>query len=233
VAVGALLFDVFGTLVDWRGGVLGELRALGAARGADADWEAIADGWRDRYQPILETVNAGERPWATLDDLHRATLDDALAEHGATAVCDDDRARLVGAWHRLDAWPDVRAGLQRLQPRFVLATLSNAHVALLVDLARRNDLRFDATLSAQLTGRYKPDPAVYRHAVALLDVEPGEATMVAAHPSDLLAARACGLRTAFLRRPLEHGPGGPVAEAPPGVDASAGDLLELAESLGA
>jgi 2-haloacid dehalogenase len=231
VPVRALLFDVFGTLVDWRSGVRGELRAMGDARGLDADWDAIADGWRNRYLPILQSVNAGERAWADLDVLHRATLDDVLGAHGVTGLDDEDRDRLVGAWHRLDAWPDAREGLQRLRERFVVATLSNAHVALLVDLARRNDLRFDAILSAQLRGLYKPHPDVYVRGAELLGVAPGEAMMVAAHPDDLLAARACGLRTAFVRRVLERGPGGLVASAPVGVDAVGDDLLEVAGAL--
>ena len=233
MTVRALFFDVFGTLVDWRSGVLAELRAMGEARGVEADWEAIADGWRDRYLPILQSVNAGERAWADLDVLHRATLDDVLGAQGVAGLGDEDRERLVGAWHRLDAWPDTRAGLERLRSRFVLATLSNGHVALLVDLARRNDLRFDAILSAQMRGLYKPHAEVYRHGAELLGVAPGEAMMVAAHPGDLLAASAAGLRMAFVRRVRERGPGGPVAVAPDGVDAAGDDLVAVAGALGA
>src|SRR3954471_9321071 len=225
VAVRALLFDVFGTLVDWRSTVLRELQAVGAERRVQADWAVIADGWRARYLPALEAVNAGERPWATLDALHGATLGGVLAEHAVEGLSDADRKRLVAAWHRLDAWPDVRPGLHLLRGRFVLATLSNAHVALLVDLARHDDLRFDAILSAQLARRYKPDPAVYLHAVELLELAPDEAMLVAAHPHDIAGAAACGLRTAFVRRAHEHGPGGPVPTAPEGVDAVADDLL--------
>jgi 2-haloacid dehalogenase len=233
-AVRALLFDVFGTLVDWRTGVADELRAVGAARGAQADWAAVADGWRARYAPALERVNRGERPWANLDVLHRETLDAVLAEHGLEGVGDADRDRLVGAWHRLAPWPDVRDGLARLRARYVLATLSNGHVALLVDLARHGELPFDTILSAQLADRrYKPDPAVYRRALELLDVAPGEAMMVATHPGDLRAAGALGLRTGFVHRPHEHGTDRPSPAPPAEFDVHATDLLDLAQRLGA
>jgi 2-haloacid dehalogenase len=229
--VRALTFDVFGTLVDWRGSIRAEGEALGALRGIAADWGAVADGWRARYQPVLDAVNQGRRPWAKLDDLHRATLDEVLAEHGLTGLDRDDRERLVAGWHRLRAWPDARAGLALLRRRFVLATLSNGHVALLVDLARHNELPFDAVFSAELVGRYKPDPAVYRRAVDLLDLEAGAVMMVAAHLDDLRAARSAGLRTALVHRPLEHGPARR-AEGPPSagraLDVVAADLVDLA-----
>ena len=192
--VRALAFDVFGTVVDWRGSIMAEGEALGTLRGITADWGAVADGWRARYQPVLDAVNQGRRPWAKLDDLHRATLDEVLAEHGLAGFGRDDRERLVAGWHRLRAWPDVRAGLALLRRRFTLATLSNGHVALLVDLARYNELTFDVILSAELAGRYKPDPAVYRRAVDLLDLEAGAVMMVAAHMNDCArpGPLACG-----------------------------------------
>jgi 2-haloacid dehalogenase len=225
MVIRALVFDVFGTLVDWRAGVAEAFRSAGA--GGDPD--ELADAWRARYRPILAKVNEGARPWADFDALHHATLDDLLAERGVeldTAA----RSGLVGAWHRLDPWPDVREGLAALRRERVTATLSNGHVALLVDLARHGDLRFDAILSAELAQAYKPAPEAYRAAARLLGVEPGELMLVAAHPWDLDGARAAGLRTAFVDRPLEYGPGSPAREDP-AADVSAADLLDLARRL--
>jgi 2-haloacid dehalogenase len=225
MAVRALVFDVFGTLVDWRSGVAGAFRASGVL---DDPYE-LADAWRARYRPILEEVNDGARPWGDFDVLHHATLDDLLSERGLE-LSGDARRELVGAWHRLDPWPDVRDGLEALRRERPVATLSNGHVALLVDLARHGDLRFDAILSAELAGAYKPAPEVYRTAARLLCVDAGELMLVAAHPWDLDGARGAGLRNAFVDRPLEHGPGSE-ARADPAADVSAGDLLELAERL--
>jgi 2-haloacid dehalogenase len=174
-------------------------------------------------------VNAGERSWGDLDELHLATLDDLLSERGLT-VSDPERRRLVNAWHRLEPWPDVRSGLARLRRRLVTAALSNGHTALLVDLARHGDLRFDCLLSAELAGAYKPAPEVYLTAARLLRLDPSELMMVAAHPADLRAARRAGLRTAFIDRPLEYGPGSPAREDSD-ADESAPDLEELAAQL--
>ena len=226
VAVRALVFDVFGTLVDWRGGVT----AAFAASGIDGDPAELSDDWRARYAPALEDVNRGARSWSTLDDLHRATLDELLADRGIAGVDEDTRATLVQAWHRLDPWPDVREGLEQLRRRHVTATLSNGHVALLIDLARHGDLRFDAILSAELAGAYKPAPQAYLTAARLLGVAPQEVMLVAAHPSDLAGARAAGLRTAFIDRPEEHGAGSS-QRSDPEADVSAGSLPELAERL--
>jgi 2-haloacid dehalogenase len=174
-------------------------------------------------------VNRGQRPWGDFDDLHMATLDDVLRERGLD-LDPERRQQLVKAWHRLEPWPDVREGLDLLRGRFVTATLSNGHVALLVDLARHGDLRFDCMLSAELVRAYKPSPEVYLMAARLLRLEPSEVMMVAAHPADLAAARHAGLRSAFIDRPLEYGPGSPAREDPE-ADASAADLEELAEKL--
>jgi 2-haloacid dehalogenase len=223
--VRALVFDVFGTLVDWRSGIAQAFRASGVP----GDPEELADDWRARYRPILAEVNEGARPWGDFDELHLATLDALLAERGADAPA-EARRRLVDAWHRLDPWPDVRAGLEALRRRHVTATLSNGHIALLVDLARHGDLRFDCLLSTELARVYKPDPEVYRTAARLLGVQPHELMLAAAHPYDLDGARAAGLRTAFVDRPLEYGPGSP-ERADADADESVGDLHELARRL--
>jgi 2-haloacid dehalogenase len=225
VPVRALVFDVFGTLVDWRTGIAAAFRRAGVA----GDPHELADDWRGRYRPILAKVNGGERPWGTFDDLHRATLDALLAQRGLD-VPDEARRELVAGWRRLDPWPDVRAGLEQLRRRRVCATLSNGHVALLVDLARHGDLRFDCILSTELVGPYKPDPRVYRTAARLLGVAPEELMLVASHPYDLQGARGAGLRSAFVDRPLEHGPGSP-ARSDPDADLSVSDLFELGDVL--
>lgn len=222
----ALVFDVFGTLVDWRAGIAGAFRA--AAVPGDPD--ELADAWRSRYRPILQEVNSGARPWGSFDALHLATLDDLLSERGISLPL-EERQRLVFGWHRLDPWPDVRSGLDALRRRYVTAPLSNGHIALLIDLARHGDLRFDCVLSAELANAYKPAPQTYLTAARLLDVDPSELMLVAAHPSDLAGARVAGLRTAFIDRPLEHGPNTPPREDPL-ADVSAGDLHELAQLLG-
>jgi 2-haloacid dehalogenase len=226
VAVRALVFDVFGTLVDWRSGVAEAFDASGVP----GDPEELADAWRALYRPILTEVNEGSRPWGNFDELHLVTLDDLLSERGVD-LPGEERGRLVHAWHRLEPWPDVRTGLEALRRRRVVATLSNGHVALLVELARHGDLRFDCVLSAELAQAYKPAPEAYRTAARLLGVEAAELTLVAAHPWDLEGARNAGLGTAFIDRPLEYGPGSP-ARADPDADESVADLLELAELVG-
>jgi 2-haloacid dehalogenase len=223
--VRALVFDVFGTLVDWRSGIAAAFRD----GGVPGDPEELADAWRARYRPILDEVNDGARPWGDFDELHLATLDDLLDERGAELAL-DDRRRLVQAWHRLNPWPDVRTGLEALRRARVTATLSNGHLALLVDLARHGDLRFDCLLSAELARAYKPAPEAYLTAARLLGVDPAELMLVAAHPWDLEGARAAGLRTAFIDRPLEYGPGSP-ARHDPEADESAVDLHDLGRRL--
>jgi 2-haloacid dehalogenase len=225
MAARALVFDVFGTLVDWRSGIAEAF----SASGVPGDPYELADGWRARYRPILDEVNEGARPWGDFDALHLVTLDALLAEQGVDLPA-DQRAKLVHAWHRLDPWPDVRKGLEALRRQRVVASLSNGHTALLVDLARHGDLRFDCVLSAELAHAYKPAPEVYETAARLLAVEPADLMLVAAHPWDLAGARAAGLRTAFVDRPLEYGPGSPAREDPD-ADESVTDLLELAQRL--
>jgi 2-haloacid dehalogenase len=234
-AVRAVVFDVFGTVVDWRGGIVREGGALGAARGWEVDWPAFADAWRGRYQPSMERVRSGERPWVPLDVLHRESLDELLAEHGLGGAAEADRAALTLAWHRLDPWPDAVPGLLRLRRSRVIAPLSNGNVALLVDMARRAGLPWDLVLSAELVERYKPHREAYLSAPRLLALEPPQVLMVAAHVGDLVAARGCGLRTALVRRPDEWGPGGRAEEAGPddGIDLVVDSFVELADALGA
>ncbi|GAA5124259.1 haloacid dehalogenase type II [Pseudonocardia adelaidensis] len=226
----ALVFDVFGTVVDWRSGVAREVRRQ--LPGVDA--EAFADAWRGRYVPSMDRVRRGEQPWTSLDDLHRASLDELLAEFGVPGVPADARAELVLAWHRLTPWPDSVAGLTRLKERYVIASLSNGNVALLVDMAKHGGLPWDTVLSAELFGHYKPDPEVYDGAARLLGLPPERVLMVAAHTSDLAAARARGLRTAYVHRPAEHGPAAtPPPGADPEADVSVASLTELATRLSA
>lgn len=226
--VRALVFDVFGTVVDWRSGVAREVaRLLGPA----VDAEAFADAWRGHYLPSMDRVRRGKRPWTGLDGLHRASLDELLEEFGVPQAPEDVRVELVHAWHRLDPWPDSVEGLHRLKARHVIATLSNGNVSLLVDMARHGGLPWDTVLSAELFGHYKPDPEVYDGAARLLDVVPGQVLMVAAHLDDLAAARERGLRTAYVHRPDEKGPGVEIAAADPAADVSVGSLVELAAHL--
>jgi 2-haloacid dehalogenase len=226
-----LLFDVFGTLVDWRASLieLAETVAIGA--GARADWPAVIDDWRRAYQPAMDRVRDGAA-WRDLDSLQRETLSEVLAGRNVELSA-QDRESLVQGWRQLRAWPDSGAGLDRLRRKHITATLSNGHLALLADLLKAADLRVDAVLSAQLAGSYKPDPLVYLTALRLLDCQPGEAGMVAAHPSDLRAAAALGLRPILVRRPMEWGPGTAPADPPalPGLLVTDG-LDEIATALG-
>jgi 2-haloacid dehalogenase len=227
----ALLFDVFGTLVDWRSSILTEATDAGRRAGCAADWAAVVDDWRRAYPPALERARS-EPVWRDLDALQAETLDDVLAHHAADLPA-EERERLVGGWRRLRPWPDTAGGLERLRAGLRTATLSNGHVALLVDLLRFGGWRVDAVLSAELAGSYKPDAVVYRRGAALLGCAPEEVAMVAAHAGDLVAAAAVGLRPVFVRRPDEWGTG--VPEEPPSQLPGlvvADDLGHLAELLG-
>jgi 2-haloacid dehalogenase len=210
-----LLFDTFGTLVDWRSSLIDLAEAIAVQAGVQADWAAIVDDWRRAYQPAMDRVRHGAE-WRDLDSLQRETLNDVLAQRNI-GLATVGRASLVRGWRQLRPWPDSREGLDRLRRRYVTATLSNGHLALLADLLKFADLRVDAVLSAQLAGGYKPDAKVYLTALRLLDCQPEEAGMVAAHASDLHAAAALGLRPIFVRRPLEWGPGMPPTD-PPALD---------------
>ena len=232
--VRALTFDVFGTVVDWRGSVIREGEALGRARGWDTDWASFADDWRrDGYIRGMRRVRDGELPWMTVDALHRRKLDSLLDERGLTGLDEDATAQFNRAWHRLDPWTDVPEGLARLRSRFVVSTLSNGNVALLIDLARHGGLTWDCVLSAEITGAFKPDPACYTRAAELLGLAPEQVLMVAAHPADLRAAAAVGFRTAYLRRPLEWGPAGTTGkDAGTEFDLVEDSLVAIAKRLG-
>lgn len=231
----ALLFDVFGTCVDWRSGVTRAGEELGRRLElTEVDWAAVADAWRARYQPQLETVRSGARLWTTLDVLHREALNGVLADFGLDgAVPDTERDRLNLVWHRLDPWPDTVEGLRRLKRRYIIAPVSNGHIALIVNMAKHADLPWDAVLGAELARAYKPQPAAYLMSVAALGLQPHEAMMVAAHNGDLIAAQALGLKTAFVTRPYEHGPSqARDLEPEQDYELAATDLIDLARRLG-
>ncbi len=230
VDVRALVFDVFGTVVDWRGGVAREVRRL---LGDDVDALALADDWRGRYAPSMDRVRSGELPWTVLDELHRTSLDELLPAYGRGDTDAATRAELVLAWHRLDPWPDVVPGLTRLARRHVLAPMSNGNVALIVDMAKRAGLPWDVVLGAEIVQRYKPDPEVYDAAPRLLALAPDQVLMVAAHAEDLVAARARGLRTAYVHRPDEFGGRVTPPATDPDADLSVTSFEELADRLGA
>jgi 2-haloacid dehalogenase len=234
MAVRALAFDTFGTVVDWRSSVIAELEAFGRSLGVQRDWAAFADDWRAGYPPAMDRVRRGELPWTKLDGLHRMILVDLLAEAGLEGVPDAAVDHLNRAWHRLDPWPDAVAGLTRLKARFVITTLSNGNVSLLTNMAKRAALPWDCVISAELFGHYTPDPEVYLGCADLLDVAPDELMLVAAHPSDLRGARRAGLLTAYVDRPLEYGQSRPPRKITDGeFDVMARDFLDLADQLGA
>ena len=224
-----LVFDIFGTVVDWHGSIVQELQQ----RYPQVDGNAFALAWRAGYQPAMETVRSGGRGWVTLDVLHRNILEDLLPRFGLAHLGEAERAELNRVWHRLDPWPDSVAGLERLKARFTVCTLSNGNLGLLTDMAKRAGLPWDCVLGAEVFRAYKPDPRVYRGAAEVFDVAPAELMMVAAHHDDLAAARACGLQTAYIERPLEFGVAQVKDVSPVAANGlHARDLLRLAELLG-
>ena len=232
-AIRAMFFDVFGTLVDWRTGVAREAKRVLQPLGHNLDWTAFADAWRGEYQPGMEEVRSGRIPFSKLDILHRRNLERFLPRVNLRDLSDDVLRELTLAWHRLDAWPDVPPALGRLSKKFLLAPVSNGNISLMVDLARRNDFRWDAILGAEVAGDYKPKPRVYRAACEAFDLKPAQCMMVAAHSSDLAAAAACGLRTGHIARPDEHGPGMGEPNPTVPVDEAGTDLIDLTDKLGA
>ncbi|HEV3160585.1 MAG TPA: haloacid dehalogenase type II [Xanthobacteraceae bacterium] len=232
LAVRALFFDVFGTLVDWRTSIAREAEALLKPKAATLDYFAFADAWRGEYQGALEEVRAGRIGFCKLDILHRRNLELTLKRFDIGALTEDEKRNFNLAWHRLDAWPDVPTGLARLKRGYVIAPVSNGNISLMVDLARRNGFPWDVILGAEIAGDYKPKPRVYLAAAEALDLKPGTCMMVAAHSSDLAAAAALGLRTAHVARPNEHGPGRGEAAPTIAVDLAVKSVEELAAKLG-
>lgn len=231
----ALAFDVFGTVVDWRSGIARDAAPiLARLNRTDIDPERFADGWRKRYQPALEEVRSGRRPFVILDTLHREALEDLLSYHGIdpTALDEATLVNLTHAWHRLDPWPDSVDGLTRLKTRYPIVTLSNGNIALMLDMARRAGLPWDAILGAEVSRVYKPLPESYLATARMLAIDPAELCLIAAHHSDLAAARAAGLQTAYVDRPLEYGGRpAPDADAAQDWDFSVDSLIRLADEL--
>jgi 2-haloacid dehalogenase len=231
--VKALVFDVFGTVVNWRTAVAREVEQLAKRKNVTVDGAKFADAWRAGYAPSMNRVRSGELPWTRLDDLHRMTLEKILCDFAMTTLTEDEKDALNRAWHRLDPWPDTIAGLTRLKKRFTIAPLSNGNIALMTDLAKHAGLPWDCILGAELVRHYKPDHEVYESAAHFLNLPRGEVMMVAAHLGDLRAAKAVGLTTGFVTRAFEYGPQGkPDLKADASVDVSATDFNDLARQLG-
>jgi len=232
--VKALTFDVFGTVVDWRGSVIRDGEALTRRTGVKADWGAFADAWRGEYAPSMKPIREGKRPWVNLDVLHYENLLTTVKKLGVEGLGEPYLRWLNQTWHRLDPWPDAAEVIARLKRKYVVVTLSNGNVALTIDLIRHGKLPFDSVLGAEIAKQYKPHPQAYLTTVSLLQLEPSQVLMVAAHNSDLRGASKAGLRTAYVIRPTQFGPGQSTDLAPEGDwDVVANDFLDLAEKLGA
>lgn len=224
-----LAFDIFGTVVDWHGSITREVAALYP----QVDADAFALAWRSGYQPAMQRVRSGELGWTLIDDLHRLILDDLLPNFGLNALTEAQKQHLNKVWHRLDPWPDTVAGLTRLKAKHTICSLSNGNIGLLTNMAKRAGLPWDCVLSAEVFRAYKPDPATYLGVARVFDVAPGDVMLVAAHQDDLAAARACGLRTAYIERPLEFGAQHPKDVSPDAANTfHAKSLVHLAEQLG-
>jgi 2-haloacid dehalogenase len=233
-SIKALTFDVFGTVVDWRTTIIRECLLLGKSKGIKLDWAEFADSWRAGYAPAMNKVRNGELPWINIDSIHRMILDQLLIEFNIKGLSESEKDDLNRVWHRLKPWPDAVRGLRRLRRRFVVATLSNGNISLLVNMAKNAGLPWDCILSSELAKHYKPDKEVYQTAADLLGLQPQQVMMVAAHKDDLYAARTVGFKTAFVVRPLEFGPSGkPDLTADPSCDITAADFIDLAEKLNA
>jgi 2-haloacid dehalogenase len=234
--VKALVFDVFGTMVDWRSSVIAESAAWGKQKGLQIDWAQFADRWRLGYQPAMGKVRRGDIPWTRLDDLQRMILDDLLKEYDIQGLSEEDKTAWSRVWRRLKPWPDAVEGLSLLRRKYIVAPMSNANIALMVGLARFAGFQWDAILGAELARHYKPDAEAYNSAPYYLDLKPEEVMMVAAHVGDLKAACACGLRTGFIYRPDEYGNGSvrvPDKAQPGDFDLVAASAIDLARQLGA
>jgi 2-haloacid dehalogenase len=230
--VKALVFDVFGTVVDWHGSVAREVRELARAKGLRINSVKFAKAWRAGYRPAMDRVRCGEAPFEKIDVIHRAILEDVLKQFKIATLAEDEKAHLNLAWHRLKPWPDSVRGLKRLKSKFIIATLSNGNTGLLVDMAKHGGLPWDCVFSSDTFKLFKPDPGMYLGAAGALSLKPEEVMMVAAHKADLRAAAQCGLKTAFVKRPLEHGGGGtPDLASEPEFTINAISFLDLADQL--
>lgn len=228
-SVQVLAFDIFGTVVDWHGSIVREMRELHP----QVDGSAFALAWRAGYRPAMARVMSGELGWTLIDDLHRMILDEILPGFGLQGLDEAARRHLNRVWHRLDAWPDSVAGLTRLKQRYTICSLSNGNIGLLTNMAKRAGLPWDCVLSAEVFRAYKPAPAAYQGTAKVFDLPPAQVMLVAAHHDDLAGARACGLRTAYIERPLEFGAAKPKDVSPqPENDLHCGDLNKLADVLG-
>jgi 2-haloacid dehalogenase len=232
-SVKALIFDVFGTVVDWRTSIARESEAILKPKGHALDWLAFADAWRNEYQPAMEEVRTGVIPFSKLDVLHRRNLDRILPRFKVSGLDEATMQHFNQAWHRLDGWPDSAPGLQRLHKKFLIAPCSNGNISLMCGIARRNDFPWDAILGSEIAGDYKPKPVVYLKSAEAFDCAPHECVMVAAHSNDLASAAATGLKTAHIARPDEKGPGKGEAGPSVPVDIAVANFIELAEKLGA
>ena len=231
--VKALAFDVFGTVVDWRGSIARKVRALATTKGLRVNAVKFADAWRAGYRPAMNRVSSGELPWTKIDDLHRIILDEVLARFKITILTEAEKTHLNFAWHRLKPWPDAVKGLKRLKKRFTIATLSNGNVALRNNMAKHAGLPWDLILSAEIFHHYKPAPEAYLGAADILGLMPGEVMMVAAHKDDLRHAAQQGLKTALVLRPNEFGKGRhPDLSPEPAFTINAGNFVDLANQLG-
>ena len=233
MTIKACIFDVFGTVVDWRGSIIREGQSEWRQRGVDVDWPAFADAWRSLYQPSMERVRSGKEDFIKLDDLHRDNLEQVLHDFGVTHLSDADKDNLNKVWHRLDPWPDVVNGLTRLKSKFVVGPMSNGNIALMVNMAKRAALPWDVILGAEVSRQYKPHPDSYRRSIAALGIEPNECLMVAAHNDDLVAAGNQGMPRAFVARAAEHGEHQTTdLEAKHAFEFVASDFDDLASQLG-
>ena len=229
----AVVFDTFGTVVDWRSSITKDFRAFGKQKAIDIPWEAFVDEWRTAYKPGMDAVRSGVWPWTKVGKIYRSKLEAILPKYGVDTLTEDEKSYLNHAWHRLNPWPDSVAGLTRLKKRYVISTLSNGDVDCLVDMAKNAGMPWDVILCAEIFRHYKPDPEVYLGAIELLNLKPHEIMLVAAHNYDLRAARSHGMRTAFVLRPTEYGPNQATdLEAEEDWDIVTNNFFGLADALG-
>ena len=232
----ACVFDIFGTVVDWRSSVIAEATHWGKAKGLNINWEEFTDGWRMGYRPTMDKVRKGEIPWTNLDDIHRLILDELLQHYKIEGLREEEKTHWSHVWRRLNPWPDSVEGLTRLKKKYILSPMSNGNIALMTHLAKFAGLPWDAVLGSDIVRHYKPDREMYLSAPFYLDLKPEEVLMCAAHFGDLKAAASCGLRTAFIYRPKEYGNGNvgvPDTAKPGDFDVVCESIVDLAQRLGA